>query len=456
MEKNLLLRLSHEGFNRVIEETRNFDRIVKGVYEMTAMEVYSSTETPGIAIFAYGSPGRIELIGGDSDADIFIAEREKNPQSERFKHLLKERWGRFDFSKVDVPPWTAYKEIDVYLAKSLVEGNQVLETRFLAGDKEVLKEIEGKKQHFDSVERELRNIIFNRLYFNQYFRQRMRGEAVNVKYCPGGSRDFLFVYWNDRLNNKIRGETESQPYIPKIKQGLQRLLDGGKIDEREFLNSLEAISFSMTLRSDILKINKGNSDRGLTLLDDKTMDSLQTLGYPSPKPLREFFEESRKTIENVSRIVWEDVIKIAGNIMGSYWEENFRLAYNPKTTENTRARISSNDSLISVALIWGASDSSQKNLFDVLAKKYKGSSEWAIIGSIVCSPLCSQEVLHHFGTGQLKEEGYGYLLRVVARNKNDSVETLESIAEDPRLEKRYIEVAQAALKGGSDLANNQI
>jgi hypothetical protein len=56
----------------------------------------------------------------------------------------------------------------------------------------------------------------------------------------------------------------------------------------------------------------------------------------------------------------------------------------------------------------------------------------------------------------LKEQGYGYLLRVVARNRNVSKKTLYSIVEDPNLEKRYTEVAKAALVGGTSLANNQI
>lgn len=79
-----------------------------------------------------------------------------------------------------------------------------------------------------------------------------------------------------------------------------------------------------------------------------------------------------------------------------------------------------------------------------------------MIGSLVCSPLCDGEILHHFGIGQLKEREYGYLLRVVARNKNVKRETLKSIAEDPQLESRYTEVAKVALERGNCAANNQV
>jgi len=456
MEDNFFISPKYKNWiDRVIEETKTFDRIIKGVYNSTAKEVYGSS-SPEIAVFAYGSPGRIELIGGDSDADIFIAERERTPQSEKLKKLLKERWAKFDFSKVDTPTWSTYKDIDIYLTKSLVEGNQILETRFLIGDETIARDIETKKQHFDSIERELQNIIFNKLYFNQYFKQRVRDGNINIKYCSGGSRDFLFFYWNNRLNQKRKKEKELGLYVPQVKQGLQRLLEEGKISDRELIDTLDAIGFSMSIRSDILKINKEGVDRGLTFLDDGTLNRLQTLGYPPPELTRKTFNECRNIVKNISKIVWEEVIKTAGTIRGLEWERNFRLAYDFRTSESVRSQISSDDSLMSIALIWGASDSSQENLFNILAEKYKKSTNWAIIGSIVCSPLCSSEILHHFGTEQLKEKGYGYLLRVVARNKNVKKETLESIAEDPKLEKRYTEVAKIALKGGTDLANNQI
>jgi len=47
-------------------------------------------------------------------------------------------------------------------------------------------------------------------------------------------------------------------------------------------------------------------------------------------------------------------------------------------------------------------------------------------------------------------------LRVIARNKNVKAETLESIANDTSLEKRYTEIARAALNKGNGAANNQV
>ena len=148
------------GTHRIYKETINFDNVVREVFE----EAKKSEEINSpMAVFAYGSPGRYELTVGDSDADILIAEPSANQESDKLKKVLKDRWGAFDFSKVDVPPWSTYEDIETFLRTSLVEGNQVLETRFICGDESIKKEIESQKKKYDSPHRELVNIIFNKL-----------------------------------------------------------------------------------------------------------------------------------------------------------------------------------------------------------------------------------------------------------------------------------------------------
>jgi len=456
MNGNAPISLGKNGLELCVEETKKFDKLIRNSYEQIGLEVYGVKHTPGIAVFAYGSPGRRELIGGDSDADLFLIEKEKTEKSQELRKKLKEKWETFGFSKVDLPSWGTYEEIETYMKKSLVEGNQVLETRFLTGDSLVTQDVLERKKKFDSIERGLENIVFNKLYFNQYFRQRVKNGALNLKYCHGGSRDFLFVYWHDRLDRMMKGDSDDPSYISRIESGLKRLVSQGKVEEKELKNLIEAINFSTELRSDVLSLNKSTPERGLTFLDDLTLERLHSIGYPDSETIRSYFEEYRGRIENLSKLVWNGTINKAGLLRGRTWEEQFRSAYSPETKEEIRKKIPSDDPLLSTALIWGASESGQRELFGYLSNKHKESKNWAVIGSIVCSPSCDKKTLHHFGTGQLKEKGYGYLLRVVARNKSVSKETLKSIAEDPRLEKRYTEVAQIALTKGTEEANHQI
>jgi len=456
MNGNAPISLGKNGLKLCVEETKKFDNLIRNSYEQLGLEIYGEKHTPGIAVFLYGSPGRKELIGGDSDADIFLVEKERTQKSIYFRKRLVQKWETFGFSKVDLPSWGTYEEIETYLEKSLVEGNQILETRFLAGDNFVRQEIVQRKTKFDSIERRLENIIFNKLYLNQYFRQRVKEGALNLKYCHGGSRDFLFVYWHDRLDRMLNKDSDDSSYIPRIQSGIARLIGQRKIKEKELNNLIKAINFSIELRSDVLFLNKNTPDRGLTFLNNSTLERLKSIGYPDPETICSYFERYREQIENLSKLVWEETIRKASSLRGEIWGEQFIKAYSTKTSEEVRERIPSDDPLLSTALIFGASESDQKKLFDSLSKKHKESENWSVIGSIVCSPLCDKEILHHFGTGQLKEKGYGYLLRVVARNKNVSKGTLKSIVEDPKLEKRYTEIAKVALIKGNKDANNQI
>ena len=300
MNGNAPINLGENGLSLCVDETRKFDRLIRESYEQIGLEVYGVKHTPGIAVFAYGSPGRRELIGGDSDADIFLIEKERTERTTELRKRLKEKWETFGFSKVDLPSWGTYDEIETYLEKSLVEGNQVLETRFLTGDSLVAQEVLERKKRFDSIERGLENIVFNKLYFNQYFRQRVKNGALNLKYCHGGSRDFLFVYWHDRLDRMLKGDPDDPAYVPRIESGLKRLVSQGKVREKELKNLTEAINFLTELRSDVLSLNKSTPERGLTFLDDLTLERLPFIGYPDSETIRSYFEEYRRRIENLS------------------------------------------------------------------------------------------------------------------------------------------------------------
>jgi hypothetical protein len=321
----------------------------------------------------------------------------------------------------------------------------------------VKEELEKKKKSCNSIERQLKNFFFNRFYFNQYFRQRVRNGALNIKYCKGGSRDFLFFYWYDNLYRTLNGMEIDNTYQPKVKIALENLFKIGKISLSKLEEALEALNFLMVLRGDILRINKNTKDKGLTFIDDNTLERLVLLGYPEPQKTKELFERYRRTIAEISDLIYEETIKLAGSLKGKQWEHSFRNSLNPNIPEQDKIKIiDDDDPLLRIALIWGASENNQTSLFNYLANKYKTSTDWATICSIAASPLCPPKILDYLGRGIAREKGYGYILRVIARNKNTPLETLRSIAEDETLEIRYKEVAIAALNFGNFVANNQI
>jgi hypothetical protein len=432
--------------------SKEFDEQLISTYEKVMRNF--PAKLSGLAIYAYGSPGRYELVGGDSDADILIIERKRTKSGQKFKKLFLSELEKFPFSKLDIPDWGTLEDVETFLKTSLVEGNQILESRFIIGDREINKSVQSLIKKYNTIDRQITNIIFNRFYFDQYFKQREKNGALNVKYCPGGSRDFLFLYWFDKLNHSLsKKEFSYIPFKPKTEIAVSNLYNEKKISKVTYKQSLIALSFLIKLRRDILNLNKNSADRGLTFMDDSTVEKLSQLWSQKSKKIQNEFNKSRNLIRKLVNIVFIETINYLNFFKGNSFKEEFILAYDFPQNLVRKSKI---DDLIKMAALWGASNNNERTIFQNLANQWKNTANWAVIGSIVCSPLCDSNILDNFGTGILKKKGYGYLLRVVSRNQNVNKKTLINISTDKNLEKRYSEVAKAALTGGNSEANRVI
>jgi hypothetical protein len=180
----------------------------------------------------------------------------------------------------------------------------------------------------------------------------------------------------------------------------------------------------------------------------------RVFGYPDRDKIKGFFDYVTAVVDDSVKAAWKRTLEIGSSFYGKTWGDNIELARAKDTPQEIRIQIPDNGASTRIALLWGTTNSGDKDDFEMLTKRYKETVEWGTLASIVCSPLCSPELLHDIGTGIAKEEGYGYILRVVGRNKNTSRETLKNIAEDPNLDERYSGVAKTALELGTQGANN--
>ncbi len=169
------------------EFTSAYDSIVKSVVSET------TDNLNGIAIYAFGSPARYEMLG-QSDLDCMIV-RQDDLDIKDFKRSLLTNLQRFNFSKLDVPVWGTLSDCKNYISTAITEGNQVVEARFLIGDQSVANDIEKLRAEHCTPERFRATFCFQYLYFEQYYQQRIRSNQINLKYGHGGTRDFLFPVW---------------------------------------------------------------------------------------------------------------------------------------------------------------------------------------------------------------------------------------------------------------------
>ena len=438
----------------VVRNTKEFDDIVKKTYIGAVKEVYGCENPHGTAIFAYGSPGRIELVGGDSDADLLFVESTRTKQSELMRKRFTEELEKYNFSKVDLPPWNDLHEIDVSCFVSLVEGNQVFEARALLGDDTLIREVKRRQIGYNNLERQLSNIIFNRCYLDQYFRQRARGDAPNIKYCSGGSRDFLFLSWYDLLDRDISHESLDKTYSPRVEIALRRMLSQSKISPDEYEETLNAIDYQMRIRSQLLALNRNTSDKGVTVLDGPAIDRLEKAGNNNVK---EKIMASFKPVQKAVDTAYRDSIQKGAIIRYSEWPDMLWKTFElTSRSYESMKDVISQDKILRTSSLWGASENGDGELFNRLAENFKTADDWITLASLSASPYCNSKILDHIAQNYAKRYGYGYVLRVIARNKNVSKETLEYISSENELDARYRDVALAALKGGTSLANNQI
>ncbi|MCF8399452.1 MAG: hypothetical protein K9G58_14865 [Bacteroidales bacterium] len=219
-------------------------------------------------------------------------------------------------------------------------------------------------------------------------------------------------------------------------------------------------------RNEILINNKGTEDEGLTFLDHKTLSSVfrnseEIMGYykiNNPKELSKEFNLQRFHIAKIKEGIWNFIIEEKGKeIKNKRWSSDFHKAYSSNTSEKERSLLlKNNDFLTKLALIWGTSNSNQKNLLEEITQRERGSRSWEIQASLTTSPHCNSKYLHHVAESLGNELGFGYILRIISRNPNVKKETLEMIAKDLQVDERYSQCAKSALENGKESANHQI
>ncbi len=125
----------------------------------------------------------------------------------------------YGFGKVDEQGWRQEEVIERYARHSLVDGNKVFDAQFIAGDPTILSWMNDLQLRENTLDRAMKNVVFQRYYLEHYYSNRSTDEVPNVKYQNGGTRDLLTYNWFDntmslRQDSKWMHEPESNR--PKV------------------------------------------------------------------------------------------------------------------------------------------------------------------------------------------------------------------------------------------------
>ncbi len=449
--------LMNEGYIYVTNYSFKFRKKIQEI-AANAEKIIPSKILKGIGVFLFGSPSRQEMVD-ESDADIMIIRKEDGEDYEIFRKEFIRLLEMEDFDKIDVPDWGNYEECEAYLKDSVTEGNQVMESRFIYGDEAVNSYIENLKKRYSDIKRFEKVFCFQKLYFDQYYKQRTRKGVKNVKYGHGGTRDFMFLTWMVNLLDSIeRRKINTEDNFPLVYKSLSYLYERNVINFEDYKSYLKSINVVLILRNEILLINKNTIEAGLTYLDEKTISKLfiknifKEDSLTDVLALKGYLEFHLKNVELLKGVLWEYYLYYLASSRGREWIVKFKKFLNGDMNSEEVSNISEEDELSQMAVIWNASKEKDKDIFEEIFLKYSRSDKWTILASICCHKDCSDKVLDIVADKGFKK-GYEYLLKIISRNKNVSKNTLLKIMNNDSLEDRYRLVAKTAIEGGIEKAN---
>lgn len=456
--KNRLARISgctqtYDGFQHVREYSKLFTELITSVAMLCEKKIFREKKMRGMGIFLFGSPSRQEMVS-DSDADILIIREENVERFSEFKEEFMRELQKYDFSKIDIPDWGTIKDCEQYAECSITEGNQVLESRFIYGDPLIAQKVEQIKKRYCTINKFERVIVFQKFYFDQYYKQKMRvGGIKNIKYGHGGTRDFLFANWFSSLIEQKQTFTTKEPLI---KESILTLYKHNLISNQECKKYLQSCAIVTVLRNEVLVNNNGTTDEGLTYLDERSLKLLlHSKIFPEihkVENLRNFCSKHMNEVKQLKLKIWALFKDYLEKERGKKWIDDFN-AMEKGDISNYGRIVESSDVIKQVCLIWSLNRKKHERFFRIVLKKLSNSRDWEVLCSICCHQDCPEDILDKIATHQGFEKGYEYILRITARNKNTSIQTLKKIAENKNLEERYRIVAMTACARGVEKAN---
>ena len=453
----------YDSFNLMTDLSIVVREMIDATYRCCTDSRSDKKEIPGFGIILYGSPARYEMTNY-SDIDIHIIDSKPTRESAELKSGIANGLAAFGFGKIDDPEWRNLDIAELYAAKSIIEGNQIIDSEFVCGDTEIAKNLATLKIKYDSLEWRTKNMFFQQFYLDHYYSRRNLN-TTNVKYCVGGSRELLTFDWFDKaMNYTDPNWDKGSSDLPWIKKAIDNLVYNKLIDESTYNSLYRAVNFVVLLRNEVLHANQDTAEQGYTHLDAPTLERVwksgevyfQSLGIERPQHISELFERERKIVRHTKELMLEHIIAQEKMKRGNSWGKALDDILNPDTSYPARIELAhSEDNLLQIASVWGAHYQGNSQLFEELAKLYSAKDNWEVLASLACSQLCPQEVLDEIAMRCIEQTGLGYILRIIGRNKNTSRQTLLRIASEPRLGKRYKIVAQLNLERGIDYATNR-
>jgi UTP:GlnB (protein PII) uridylyltransferase len=406
-----------------------YNALISSKYAEASREVFETGSAPGVAIFSFGAPARGEMFGG-SDADVAVYRSGNSDPELLLRENLVDKLGEFGFTKVDTPIWGTLGEARRYMKTSVTEANQVIEAQFICGDPELREKVERMRVSVYDKEKVARNLIFQFFYFDQYYGKKASAEHLNLKYCNGGTRDFLFPMWYSHLKKGIPRELKTTA----MERGLVTLQEDGLLSPSMVKETLKYASAIAFVRDEVISLSSNDMDGKLTFVKASELYSRRRQLFDSPQQVMDLVRTAGQSVKAAKKMVWQGLSQYFVDTRSEEWNINFRrsLAQQPVDLPLELR----GDEIINTVRIWNIDDKNAQNSQDYM-RDISSSDSWIVLASLLSNPHVSGGVIDSVIKRRGLTPGHEYFLEIAARNPNLKPETLEFILADTSTESRF-------------------
>ncbi len=417
------------AFEFSVSYSSHYNSLMESKLVEASRDVFGIDSPPGVAIFSFGAPARKEMFGG-SDADVAVYRAGDSDEELKVRERLVELLLPFNFTKVDTPVWGTLDDIKRFMNISVTEANQVMEARFICGDPDFCKRVETLRDSSYSKDVVARNLMFQFFYFDQYYRQKASPDHLNLKYCAGGIRDFLFPMWYTQLKKGIARTVNTTA----MERGLNTLYEEGLLLENDRTDILAHSSAMAFIRDEVIRLTADDMDGKLT--PQKALEVYQKRPhlFGNPQDITRLVEESRQKIRSAKAKVWEGLCQYFAATKPENWNAHFKKALAQKNVELPSEF--KNDEIINTVRIWNLNAQSTEQSLDYI-KEISHSDSWIVLASLLSNAHLHGGIIDSIIKRKGLTPGYEYLLEIAARKPHLEKRTLEFILEDNSIEARF-------------------
>jgi len=408
----------------------HYNNLIKSKVSYASEAIFGFPVPEGVAVFSFGAPARKEMLGG-SDADIAVYRAGRSGKESELRELLVKSLQNLNFTKVDTPVWGNLDEILQYMNTSVTEANQILEAQYICGDPEFREQVEALRASSYNKVGVARNLVFQFIYFEQYYRKKASPNHINLKYCLGGTRDFLFPVWYAQLKCGIERDLQTTA----TERGLDALCAEGLLTVEEVADVLKSASAISFIRDEIMRITPGDVDGRLSL--DKAIEVCGQIPmiFSQPQEIIRVVNESRQKIIAAKNKVWCGLCKYFSETKSEEWNEHFRNALSDADSAASPLEFRNDDVIDTVRI----SNIDAQNLmqYSEYIEEAAQSDSWTVLAALLSNSYVPGCVIDSVIRRRGITPGYEYFLEIAARNPNLERETLEFMVSDDKIEHRF-------------------